>query len=223
MLEAHFRARHDLARIIFAVLICVPSFGCAPNGTSADLAVLQDELWANETALAATKDTLRTHQSAAQFHLLWMEGVQDAGSGTLWDAMRLLSHRPAPTLQRSAFDDFALRGALQAVVPSDGTRRELIAYYERLSRLEDVARDEYRSVAMHYEAVLGPGEWRSVLEPDVGPESFPVDYRLYLQRLVEDNHGARLRGLIRAQAEYLEELTAAYELTHDLLTALARM
>jgi hypothetical protein len=185
-----------------------------------DLAPLAEELYANEEMLLAVADSLEKHASLAVYQLRWTEGVEDAGSGNLWDAMRTLSERPEALIRRSAVDDLVIQGSLAEVLPDGATRRALLAHYAQLARLDEEAQVEYRALVEHYEAVLGPGEWRNLLSPEIDQETFPVDYRKTLSDLVADDHEAVLRGLIRAQSRYLSQVTAAAEQAGSLRAAL---
>jgi hypothetical protein len=198
------------------------ALGCATPPASDDLPDLVDELQANDAALAATADSLRRHVSLSIYFLRWMDGVEDAGSANLWDAMRILSTRPAAPLMRSTFDDLVMTDRLVDVVPDDEARRALIALHDTSRHLSDAAEPEYRALIEHYEATLGPGEWRNLLGVEIGEEDvFSIDYRKSLADLVGDNHAAVLRSLLRAQTMYLARVEAAAEQTRELVAVLS--
>jgi hypothetical protein len=195
--------------ILYAVAIV--GSACTATSDAVDRAALTAELRSQHAALTHLADTLSRHASLATYHLRWMEGGLDAGSANLWDAMRALRARPAAELERSTFDDLVVHGQLAAAVPDHTTRRALIAHYGRLPTLGRSADREYLALAARYEEILGPGEWRNLFDVHLGPERFGVDYRTALSELHDAGHSAVLRGLLRAQAVYLAEVSDAME------------
>src|ERR1700742_721416 len=111
-MSAALRRARMSRRVVLGALLLAPAFGCSTSDQSAELALLQDELWANEAILEAAKDTLVQQQTAARYQLRWMEEIEAAGSASLWEAMRTLGRRPSAFVHRSAFDDVVMRGLL---------------------------------------------------------------------------------------------------------------
>jgi len=212
------------ARVANRAVVCVAAVlsACGHQPREADARALGAEISSHARALEALTDTLARHIDVTTYQLHWMEGVESAGSANLWDAMQMLTRRPLLRYDRAAFDDLTTRARLRELVGDEDLRRMILRHYRALEELGDAAEPEYRAVWEHYEAVLGPGEWRDVFSLEIGPDAFGVDYRKHLQALVDGNHAAVLRGALRGQLAYREEVRLATERAGRIIAAVSR-